>query len=113
MPHFKAPEGVTSVSAAGEEYTVIDGHIEAPAEVLPLIANLGFTQVSDESLQALQESANQAILAEEARLKADADAKAKAEQEAAEAAKKAAEEAANQAAAPASETTTKASTKKA
>lgn len=113
MPHFKAPEGVTSVSAAGEEYTVIDGHIEAPAEVLPLIANLGFTQVSDESLQASQEAANQAKLAEEARLKAEAEAEAeaKAEQEAAEAAKKAAEEAAKQNPEPA--TTTKPSTKKA
>lgn len=52
MPQYQAPNHVHSVSAAGVEYSVENGQIEAPLEILPLIAPLGFILLNEDQLKA-------------------------------------------------------------
>lgn len=52
MPKYQAPEHVQSVSAAGVEYLVENGHIEAPFEIQALILPLGFILLNEDQLKA-------------------------------------------------------------
>lgn len=97
MPKYQAPEHVQSVSAAGVEYLVENGHIEAPFEIQALILPLGFVLLNEDQLKAAaiaeaeaqrvaeaerkkaEADAKKQAAAEEKRLKAEADAKAAAD----------------------------------
>lgn len=82
MPKYQAPEHVSSVSAAGVEYVVENGQIEAPLEIQSLIYPVGFILLNEDQLKAAaiaeaQRQADAEKLAQEAeQRKADELAKA-------------------------------------
>lgn len=67
MPKYQAPEHVSSVSAAGVEYVVENGQIEAPLEIQSLIFPVGFILLNEDQLKAA------AIAIAEAQRQADAE----------------------------------------
>jgi len=60
MPKYQAPKHVNSVSVAGVEYSVENGHIDAPLDVQSQIAPLGFELVFEQEIDAEKLAADEA-----------------------------------------------------
>lgn len=92
MPKYQAPKHVNSVSVAGEEYQVENGHIDAPYDVQAQLAPLGFILLNEHDLKAaaiaeaeaqrLAEETAKAELAEQKKAEAEAKKQAAAEEKA-------------------------------
>jgi len=51
---LKAPEGVTSASFGGEEFTVKKGVVTVPDEAAAALCELGFVRIADADTQGAQ-----------------------------------------------------------